>query len=97
MEYKKYKILKILHNGRKGIRGNPVTDIKYDGLINADVYIENLDDIVKFQCLHINIIGHSTYNWWDTTEVITMSYNPINRKYYIETINTIYILQELDY
>ena len=32
-----YKIIDILHSGRKDIRGKPVTDKKYEGLINSKV------------------------------------------------------------
>ena len=97
---KKYKILNITHSGRNGLRGKPVDDWKYDGLIGSIVQIavDNIDileqidlfDTIKFRVL----TGDSEYDIWCTSNVvqISMDYYGI---YEVETVNTIYKLEEI--
>ena len=93
---KKYRIEKILHSGRKGIRFEPVIESKYDGLIGSIVEIEDLYSVEEFQTLHMIIKNHPQYDWWDTTEVLGLAYDSFKKEYFCETINTIYVFKEID-
>lgn len=92
-----YRIEKIMHSGRKGIRLETVTSEKYEGMIGSIVYIDDLDFVKPFQKLHMIIKGHPKYNYWDTTEVINIVCNPSDKKYLCETINTIYVFKQLEW
>ncbi len=92
-----YKINEILHSGRKGIRNEPVNNSKYDGLVGSVVELKGLnviEDCKQFDRLTIlPISSDSAYNFWETSAVIGIS-KSFHGEYYVETINTIYILEE---
>ena len=89
-----FRIKEILHSGRKGIRGEPVDDYKYDGLVGC--YAEfDINDIRAYQGVHMVISGHSFYDWWHTSPVIQLTRRNFN-VYELETVNTIYILEEME-
>lgn len=92
-----YVIKSIKHSGRKDIRGKDVTDSKYDGLIGArcmtDIY-----ESKQFHKMRLDIPAseiNCPYDWWDTSEVLELVFNKKTREVYIETANTLYVLQEV--
>lgn len=95
IETKKYKIMAILHSGRKDTRFKKVDADKYDGLIGSTVICKNLNNIKQFECLQMKVLDSPFYKIWETTAVISLWEN-VNRFIYCETINSIYILGELE-
>lgn len=93
---REYKILEILHSGRKGIRLDPVTEEKYNGMVDNIVRINKLENVKEFESIRMYIKHHPLYDFWDTSAIIGLSYSLSEHKYYLETINTIYVLQELE-
>ena len=93
----KYKIVDILHSGRKGLRNTPVDEYKYDGMIGT---------IIKLDCNHIEdcenlkpvkwtfMSAKSPYTWWETSAVIGLSVDA-DTNFRLETINTIYVLEAI--
>lgn len=97
-----YKIISIEHSGRKDIRGTPVIDDRYYGLLGTTIDIGNLRKMAA--------ISDSEHMWyyarfyiksgprvgeiWTTSKVIefAMDGNHIE----IETANTIYRLEKID-
>ena len=97
-----YKIISIEHSGRKDIRGTPVADDKYYGLLGATIDIGNLRKMAA--------ISDSEHMWyyarfyiksgprvgeiWTTSKVIglVIGHDSIE----IETANTIYRLEKID-
>ena len=47
-----YRIVDIVHSGRKGIRGEQVTDAKYDGLIGCRATLD-ITEIERFKPVKI--------------------------------------------
>ena len=94
-----YVINEILHSGRKGIRNEPVNDFKYDGLVDSIVELKGLnviEDCKQFDRLTIlPISSDSADDFWETSAVIGIS-KSFHGEYYVETINTIYVLEEYD-
>lgn len=88
-----YVITEILHAGRKGIRYEPVTDIKYDGLIGCKATFD-ITEIERFESTRIYLLGYNPqkYRWWDTSEVLGLIAS--NGKVELETANTIYRFEE---
>ena len=97
-----HKIISIEHSGRKDIRGTPVTDDKYYGLVGAVVDIGNLREMAiaadaehmwYYARLYIKS-GPRVGEIWTTSKVIglAMDSNYIE----IETANTIYRLEKID-
>lgn len=93
-----YKITKIVHSGRKGIRGEPVQDEKYDGLIDSVVtlrWIRTLEECEQFTPLKMNLIKTDTcFDTWYTSEVIQIAL-VTEDVYEVETVNAIYYFQLL--
>jgi ribosomal protein L14E/L6E/L27E len=89
-----YKIVDILHSGRKDIRGKPVTDKKYEGLINSKI-ICDLKNIKPFERVRMYVKNHPLYDYWDISAVVKLSYDELNKIWIIETLNSIYKLKEL--
>ena len=87
----KYKILDIVHSGRKGKRWEPVTDYKYDDLRGC---ILRLGKIEQFKPVRATVYGHPYYETWLTSEVIGFD-RDLNGDYLLETVNTIYVLKEV--
>lgn len=88
------KIVEILHSGRKGIRGTPVTDSKYDSLINCTVSFQK-DNLRLLKPISFTLIDNPLYEFWYTSPVISLGRNK-DCKLIIETVNTIYILSEIN-
>ncbi len=87
-----YVLKNILHSGRKGTRGEPVDDIKYDGLIGLRVTFD-IQKIKQFEPTRLYLLDyHRLYEWWDTSEILALSAS--NGKVEIETANSIYKLEE---
>lgn len=93
---KRYKLLSILHNGRKGMRLDPVSEEKYNGMVGSIVRIDELEKVRKFKSIRMYIECHQLYDYWDTSSTIGLVYDFSENKYYLETLNTIYVLQELE-
>lgn len=92
---KKYKIMTILHSGRKNTRYTMVNNEKYDGLIGCIVICKDLHSLKPYECLKMKIKDVLFYRTWETTSVICL-YQNVDTYYYCETINSIYVLKELD-
>ena len=91
----KYKIIDIVHSGRKGIRGTKVTQSKYENMIGCIAYID-IDNIELFQSVHMILKGHPEYDWWDTSVLISYEINWRINKISLETANSIYILEKIE-
>ena len=89
-----FVIKDILHSGRKGIRGEPVDDYKYDGLVGCYAKFD-INEIRACHGVHMKISGHSFYDWWNTSPVIQLTKRNFD-VYELETVNTIYILEEVE-
>ena len=90
----KYKIIDIVHSGRKGIRGEKVIQNKYENMIGCIAYID-IDNIKPFQNIHMILKGHPEYDWWDTSVLISYHTDSYDRLLF-ETVNSIYILEKID-
>lgn len=90
----KYKIIDIVHNGRKGIRGEKVTQSKYENMIGCIAYID-IDNIKPFKSVHMILKGHPEYDLWDTSVLISYHTDSYDRLLF-ETVNSIYILEKID-
>ena len=90
----RYKVLEILHSGRKGIRQTPVDDPKYDGVVDSIIDMPLLESLNPFEELAWDFVETtSEYEWWHTSSILGIKkYDDI---YEIETVNTIYLLQRL--
>ena len=97
-----YRIISIEHSGRKDIRGMPVTDDRYYGLVGAVVDIGNLREMAMaadaehmwhYARLYIKS-GPRVGEIWTTSKVIglVIGHDSIE----IETANTIYRLEKID-
>lgn len=91
----KYKIIDIVHSGRKGIRGTKVTQSKYENMIGCIAYID-IDNIKPFQSVHMILKGHPEYDWWDTSVLISYEINWYTNKISLETANTIYLFEKIE-
>ena len=95
---KLYTIEKVIHSGRKGIRYEPVTDPKYDGLVGTRCYADFAES-KQFQKMHFDIPSgeiNCPYDWWDTSEILELKVYKETGEVFLETANTIYVLQEVD-
>lgn len=87
-----YILEDIVHSGRKDVRGKPVDDVKYDGIIGLRVTFDPAK-LKQFDCLRMYFLDyHRLYKWWDTSEIIGL-FNS-SGKLEIETANSIYKLVE---
>lgn len=95
----KYKIIDILHSGRKGVRNTPVDEPKYNGLVGSIVTIkgeELIENCKQFEPLRLNIIsGDSEYDEFKTSVVIGLALD-WQAHYRVETINSIYVLEMIN-
>lgn len=95
----RYKIIKIEHSGRMGIRGEPVRSEKYEGLVDSVFYLQGIDVLEQceqFSMLHMKLIEtNSYYDDWRTSEVLQIIRH-FDDLYEVETVNTIYYFQRLD-
>ena len=98
---KKYEIISITHSGRKGLRGTPVDEIRYDGLVGSIVVCKDLEgeaESIKNKPFHFDFASRNEpyeYRFWDTTLVLGLYINK-NWNYVLETVNTLYELKPLD-
>lgn len=90
----KYIIKAITHNGRKGLRGTPVDAEKYESMIGATI-VCNLEGAKQFRELRWDFENHPLYDYWNTSEVLALSYNYKTDLWELETVNTIYMLKEV--
>ena len=90
---KQYRIKSITHSGRKGIRGTPVTDEKYRGMIDCLILLDT-SKLRQYDGVHWEFIDHKEYDWWNTSATLAASIN--EDKLTIETANTIYEFEEVD-
>lgn len=88
----RYRIKGIYHNGRRGIRWEPVTEEKYDGLLDALISWD-VHEIKQFQCTSFKVLSGGIWNWY-TSEILQLSKK--DKTYVLETVNTIYELEEVD-
>lgn len=92
----KYYITDILHSGRKGRRDKRVSEGKYEGVIGSIIETKNIRETKPLEKHHWTFVEtQSPYEWWDTSETVALTYNEKEKLYYLETINTIYILEEI--
>ena len=91
----KYKIIDIVHSGRKGIRGKKVIQSKYENMIGCIAYID-IDNIKPFHSVHMILKGHPEYDWWDTSVLVSCEVNWRINKISLETVNSIYILEKIN-
>lgn len=90
---KRWVIKEICHSGRKGTRWTAVDDIKYNGLIGCFAEFD-MDSVERFKGVHMVLKGHPYYDWWDTTGIIQLA-RRLDGDYVLETVNTIYVLEEV--
>lgn len=94
----KYKITSILHSGRKGLRNMPVTEKKYDGIVGSIVtliYVDRIEDCKQFTDMIFNLIEtDSDYELWHTSPIISIG-TDTDGGYVVETVNTIYYMEEV--
>jgi len=91
---KKYKIMSIMHSGRRNTRYKIVTDDKYDGLIGSIVVCKDLDKVKRFECIKMKVLDSPFHRVWETSSVISL-WEKVNHFHYCETVNSIYILSEV--
>ena len=89
-----YRILNIVHSGRKGERGTAVTDIKYEGVIGcrAAFDTEKLKRDYGLQMFFVPY-EHRTYDWWTISSVQRFYHEEEDNILVIETLNSIYYLE----
>lgn len=98
-EDKKYRIYKISHSGRKGLRDKPVEDDKHKGMVGSIIISRDVSKIKQFQEYYFKFV--STNSGWDnfrTSEVIGLQSlvpSTDKPKYMLETANTLYYLEEI--
>ena len=92
----RYKVLEIKHSGRKGPRDSPVSQDKYKGLIGSVIESINILDLYEFDIWHWSFVNtESPYEDWYTSQVISVTKEHDKPVYHIETLNTIYVVEEL--
>ena len=94
----KYKLINIVHSGRKGLRGTTVDAFKYDGLINSDVWFD-IFDCQRGKNFRFLLKHHPNYDYWDTSLVLAVKegYDEDGiKRFEIETENSIYILEKVN-
>lgn len=91
---KQYKLLDVVHSGRKGIRGTTICDRKYEGILGFYCRFD-LDDIQQFKPFTFDVINSWYYDWWTTSEVLeaTVEEGIVQ----VETANSIYRFKEVMY
>ena len=80
-----FRIAGIYHSGRKGKRWNPRTEEKFDSMVGC---------LCDFDPDEVDLKDHPNYDWWDTTGIVQLS-RGFDGKYILETINTIYVFEEV--
>lgn len=88
---KKYKLINIVHSGRKGLRGDKVTAEKYDDVIGSEVLFD-INDIKQFKNMTFLFKNHPIYDYWTTSEVLALRTDD-DGTICAETVNSIYIFE----
>ena len=91
---KKYKIKEILHSGKKGERGLPVLNKKYEYVLGFDCFFDK-DNITVGSPFIFYFISNPEYAWWGMSTVVSVNEKPDEKKLIVETLNSIYIFEEL--
>ena len=91
---KKYKIKEILHSGKKGERGLPVWNKKYEYVLGFDCFFDK-DNITVGSPFIFYFINNPEYAWWGMSTVVSVDEKPDEKKLIVETLNSIYIFEEL--
>ena len=91
---KKYKIKEILHSGKKGERGLPVWNKKYEYVLGFDCFFDK-DNITVGAPFIFYFINNPEYAWWGMSTVVSVDEKPDEKKLIVETLNSIYIFEEL--
>ena len=86
-----YKIESIVHSGTKGERGVPVTDDKYDYLVDSVCFFDP-DDIKMNYGLKIYLKCHPYHQTWIVSRIQSVTKN--DEYLIIETINSIYTFKD---
>ena len=86
-----YKIESIVHSGTKSERGVPVTDDKYDYLVDSVCFFDP-DDIKINYGLEIYLKCHPYYQTWIVSRIQSVTKN--DEHLIIETINSIYTFKD---
>ena len=89
-----YKIKGIYHNGRKGPRMEPVADEKYETLVGS-IIRWHIEDTRQFKPAKFIFYDNPRHDFWHTSEVLQLSRRFSDEMYELETVNTIYVLEEL--
>lgn len=91
---KKYKIARILHSGRKGIRGTEVTNPKYDDVLGCIGWLD-ADQVEQFKRYRIDLVDSETNDWWNVSEVLALTMDRSTGNIELETANSLYELEEI--
>ena len=91
---KKYKIKEILHSGRKGERGLPVWNKKYEYVLGFNCFF-NKDNITVGVPFIFYFISNPKYVWWGMSTVVSVDEKLDEKKLIVATLNSIYIFDEL--
>ena len=91
----KYKIVDIKHSGRKGDRYTQVEDPRYKPLFGAEFIANDICSVKQYNNLQMYLINNNMYDWWQTSAVLQISRDIKTHNLIVETINTIYELEEL--
>jgi len=93
--YKKYKLYKIAHSGRKGPRDAPPDNYKYDGMVDSIVMSYDIRYLHPFQRYHFKFLKtKSPYESWITSEVVRLIELDTGI-FMLETVNTLYYFEEI--
>jgi hypothetical protein len=93
--YKKYKLYKIAHSGRKGPRDAPLNNCKYDGIVDSIVQSYDIRYLHPFQRYHFKFLKtKSPYESWITSEVVRLI-ELDEGIFMLETVNTLYYFEEI--
>lgn len=89
-----YRILNIVHSGRKGERGTAVTDDKYDGVVGCRVMFDT-KELKRGYRLRMFFVPyeHRIYDWWTISLVQHFYHEEEDNVLVIETLNSIYYLE----
>ena len=90
-----YTVDSILHSGRRGERYSICEDFKYKGLLGYKVMLDPYS-LKAGKSVHMIVLDSPEYDWWDTTMVVAATVDTDANKLFIETVNTIYVLSEIE-
>lgn len=90
-----YRIIGIVHNGRKGIRLTPVSDPKYNSLVGTVCQI-SVESLKQFEQYTFKLYDHPYYDTWTVSEVLVAGVVEDSGVLFIETCNSIYYFEPLE-